>query len=73
MRVIEERIDELVYGYREDLGIGRPVRAPKNWPVSQRTFTTGLTLAQSEEALRAHIPIKDHAEVIRWVILLGLR
>lgn len=57
-RFLEERIDEFVHGYREDLGIGRPVGAPKNWPVSQRKFTTGLTLAQSEKVLRAHIPIK---------------
>jgi hypothetical protein len=27
-RFLEERIDEFVHGYREDLGIGRPTGAP---------------------------------------------
>jgi len=57
-RFLEERIDEFVHGYREDLGIGQPVGAPKKWPVAQREFPLGLDLAQSEEILRAHIPIK---------------
>jgi hypothetical protein len=57
-RFLEERIDEFVLGYREDLGIGQPAGAPKKWPVSQREFPSGLDLAQSEELVRAHIPIK---------------
>lgn len=57
-RFLEERIDEFIHGYREDLGIGQPVGAPKKWPVTQREFPLGLDLAQSEEILRAHIPIK---------------
>jgi hypothetical protein len=57
-RFLEDRIDEFVHGYREDLGIGRPEGAPKKWPVAQREFPSGLDLAQSEQVLRAHIPIK---------------
>jgi len=57
-RFLEERIDEFVHGYREDLGIGQPEGAPKKWPVTQREFPSGLDLAQSEQILRAHIPIK---------------
>ena len=33
-RFLEERIDEFVYGYREDLGIGQPVGAPKRCFIS---------------------------------------
>jgi hypothetical protein len=57
-RFLEERIDEFVYGYREDLGIGQPVGAPKKWPVVRRESPLGLTRPQSEELLRTHIPIK---------------
>jgi hypothetical protein len=57
-RFLEDRIDEFVYGYREDLGLGRPAGAPKNWPVVQREFPFHLSLAQSEAILRAHIPTK---------------
>jgi hypothetical protein len=57
-RFLEERIDEFVHGYREDLGIGRPAGAPKKWPVVQREFPFGFDLARSEALLRAHIPIK---------------
>jgi hypothetical protein len=57
-RFLEERIDEFVHGYREDLGIGRPAGAPKKWPVVQRELPFGFDLAQSEEILRTHIPIK---------------
>ena len=57
-RFLDERIDEFVHSYREDLGIGRPAGAPKNWPIIQREFLFGFDLAQSEETIRAHIPIK---------------
>jgi hypothetical protein len=57
-RFLEDRIDEFVYGYREDLGLGRPAGAPKNWPVVQRERPLNLSLAQSEAILRAHIPTK---------------
>jgi len=57
-RFLEERIDEFIYGYREDLGIGRPVGAPKKGPLTPREYPSGLNLAQSEEIVRAHIPIK---------------
>jgi hypothetical protein len=55
-RFLEDRIDEFVYGYREDLGLGRPAGAPKDWPVVQRDFPFNLSLAQSEAILRSHIP-----------------
>jgi hypothetical protein len=57
-RFLEERINEFVYGYREDLGLGRPAGAPKNWPVVQRENPLNWSVAQSEAFLRAHIPIK---------------
>jgi hypothetical protein len=57
-RFLEERIDEFIHGYREDLGIGRPAGAPKKWPVVQRDFPFGFDLGRSEEFLRAHIPIR---------------
>ncbi len=55
-RFIEDRIDEFVHGYREDLGLGRPAGAPKKWPAVQRG--PSFNLAQSEAIVRAHIPIK---------------
>ena len=55
-RFIEDRIDEFVHGYREDLGLGRPAGAPKKWPMVQREHP--VSLAESEAVLRAHIPIK---------------
>lgn len=55
-RFIDDRLDEFVHGYREDLGIGRPAGAPKKWPVVQRERPHSL--AQSETILRAHIPIE---------------
>ncbi len=57
-RFLEERIDEFIHGYREDLGLGRPVGAPKKWPIVHREFPFNFNLAQSEAFLRAHIPIK---------------
>jgi hypothetical protein len=55
-RFLEDRIDEFVHGYREDLGIGRPAGAPKHWPVVQRDRP--FSLDESEAIVRAHIPIK---------------
>ena len=57
-RFLDDRIDEFVHDYREDLGLGRPAGAPKNWPVVRRERPFNLSLAQSEALLRAHIPIK---------------
>jgi hypothetical protein len=57
-RFLEERIDEFIHGYREDLGLGRPAGAPKKWPVVQREFPFNFNLSQSEALLRARIPIK---------------
>jgi len=57
-RFLEERIDEFIHGYREDLGLGRPAGALKKWPIVQCEFPFRFNLAQSEEFLRAHIPIK---------------
>jgi hypothetical protein len=57
-RFLEERIDEFIHGYREDLGLGQPTGAPKKWPIVQREFPFNFNLAQSEAFLRAHIPIK---------------
>jgi hypothetical protein len=57
-RFLEERIDEFIHGYREDLGLGRPAGAPKKWPIVQREFPFNSNLAQSEAFLRTHIPIK---------------
>ena len=55
-RFIEDRLDEFVHGYREDLGLGRPAGAPKKWPIVQRMRP--FSLAQSEAIVRAHIPIE---------------
>ena len=55
-RFLEDRVDEFVHGYREDLGLGPPAGAPKKWPIVQRERP--FSLAQSEAILRAHIPIK---------------
>lgn len=55
-RFIEDRLDEFVYGYRDDLGLGRPTGAPKKWPIVQRDRQ--FSLAESEAILRAHIPIE---------------
>jgi hypothetical protein len=55
-RFIEDRIDEFVHGYREDLGLGRPAGAPKSWPMVKREHP--VSLAESEAVLRAHIPVK---------------
>jgi hypothetical protein len=55
-RFIEDRLDEFVHGYREDLGLGRPAGAPKKWPIVQRERP--FSLSQSEAILRAHIPIE---------------
>jgi hypothetical protein len=57
-RFLEDRVAEFVHGYREDLGLGRPAGAPKKWPIVPRERPFNLSLAQSEEILRAHIPIK---------------
>lgn len=57
-RFLEDRIDEFVHGYREDLGLGRPAGAPKTWPMAQRERPFNWSMAQSETFLRAHIPIK---------------
>jgi hypothetical protein len=70
-RFIEDRIDEFVHGYREDLGLGRPAGAPKSWPMVKREHP--VSLAESEAVLRAHIPIKimpkDAAEHDRDALL----
>jgi hypothetical protein len=55
-RFLEDRIDEFVHGYREDLGLGRPAGAPKSWPMVKRNHP--VSLAESEAVIRAHIPIK---------------
>jgi hypothetical protein len=55
-RFLEDRIDEFVHGYREDLGLGRPAGAPKRWPIVEREHP--VSLAESEAVLRANIPIK---------------
>jgi hypothetical protein len=55
-RFLEDRLDEFVHGYREDLGLGRPAGAPKKWPIVQRERP--FTLDQSETIVRAHIPIE---------------
>lgn len=35
-RFLDDRIDEFVHAYREDLGLGRPVGGPKKFPVVDR-------------------------------------
>jgi hypothetical protein len=57
-RFLEDRVDEFVHGYREDLGLGPPAGAPKKWPMAPRERPFGWSAAQAEAALRAHIPIK---------------
>jgi hypothetical protein len=57
-RFLEDRLDEFVYGYREDLGIGPPAGAPKKWPIPRRERPFGWNAAQAEAAVRDHIPIK---------------
>ncbi len=57
-RFLEDRVDEFVHAYREDLGLGRPAGAPKTWPMVQRERPFNWSTAQSEAFLRAHIPIK---------------
>lgn len=57
-RFLEDRVDEFIYGYREDLGLGQPAGAPKDWPMTQRERPFDWNLAQSEAFLRTHIPIK---------------
>jgi len=54
-RFLEDRIDEFVHGYREDLGLGRPAGASKTWPVVPREFPAKMTRGQSEALVRAHI------------------
>lgn len=52
-RLMDDRISEFVHGYREDLGLGHPVGAPKTWPVVQRKRPR--TIEQSEMIIRTHI------------------
>jgi hypothetical protein len=52
-RLMDDRISEFVHDYREDLGLGPPVGAPKTWPVFQRKRP--WTVEQSETIVRAHI------------------
>jgi hypothetical protein len=52
-RLMDDRISEFVHGYREDLGLGHPVGAPKTWPVVQRKRP--WTMEQSETIIRTHI------------------
>jgi hypothetical protein len=52
-RLMDDRISEFVHGYREDLGFGSPLGAPKTWPVVQRERP--WTIEQSEAITRAHI------------------
>jgi hypothetical protein len=52
-RFMDDRISEFVHGYRLDLGLGRPVGAPKTWPVVQRKRP--WTIEQSETIIRTHI------------------
>ena len=56
-RFLEERTAEFVHGYREDLGVGQPVGAPKRWPIVKRERP--VSLPDSEHILRAHIPAKE--------------
>lgn len=58
-RFLEDRVSEFVYGYREDLGLGRPSGAPKQWPIVKRQRP--VSLDESEHILRAHIPGKKEA------------
>jgi hypothetical protein len=52
-RLMDDRISEFVHGYREDLGLGPPVGAPKTWPIVQRKRP--WTVEQSEAIMRVHI------------------
>jgi len=61
-RFVEDRIDEFVHAYREDLGIGRPSGAPKRWPIVERERPWPID--ESEAILRAHIrPKKTSSKV----------
>jgi hypothetical protein len=53
-RFLEDRISEFVHGYREDLGLGHPVGAPKTWPIVERPWQPD----QSEAIVRSLIPPK---------------
>jgi hypothetical protein len=53
-RFLDDRISEFVHGYREDLGLGTPVGAPKTWPIVERERPWPLN--ESEAIVRAHIP-----------------
>src|SRR6266508_4229389 len=48
-RFLEDRIREFVHAYREDLGLGRPVGGPKDYPIVKRPWP----LDTSETILRA--------------------
>lgn len=52
-RLMDDRISEFVHDYREDLGLGPPVGAPKTWPVIQRKRP--WTVDESEAIVRVHI------------------
>lgn len=52
-RLMDDRISEFLHGYREDLGLGAPVGAPRTWPVVSRDHP--WTIEQSEAIMRAHI------------------
>jgi len=45
-RFLEDRLDEFVHGYREDLGLGPPAGAPKKWPMAPRERPFNWSLAQ---------------------------
>jgi hypothetical protein len=53
-RFLDDRISEFVHGYREDLGLGTPVGAPKTWPIVERERP--WPLGQSEDIVRSLIP-----------------
>ena len=54
-RFLEERTAEFVHGYREDLGLGQPVGAPRRWPIV-KLKRRPVSLPDSERILRAQIP-----------------
>lgn len=56
-RFLEDRVNEFVHGYREDLGLGHPSGAPKRWPIIERNRPASLN--ESERILRTHIPRKN--------------
>ncbi|KAA1012755.1 hypothetical protein FVA95_27140 [Pseudonocardia sp. EV170527-09] len=53
-RFTDERVDEFIHYYREDLGLGRPSGAPKRWPIVD--LERPVPLAESEQILRSRIP-----------------